>query len=113
MTTESWKDFSKTLELEFKSMQLIHNPSTLQHLDKLWNKWANSVKKTANRTIPITYTVPKTHHSFSLKATKLYLALKLTNKCLHLIRNLEPPLSVLFTIQNINNIFQQISLYTK
>src|ERR1043165_1217797 len=38
MTIESWEDFSKTLELEIKSIQPIYSPSTLQHLDKLWNK---------------------------------------------------------------------------
>ena len=49
----------------------------------------------------------------TLKATKIHLALKLINKSFHLLRNLELPLSVSFTVQNINNLLQQISLYTK
>jgi hypothetical protein len=85
----------------------------LQQLNNIWNKWLNSIKKVANQIIPKTYTVSKTYQAYFLKATKLHLALKLINKCLSNLRSNKPPLTISFILQNFNNLFQQISLYTE
>jgi endonuclease/exonuclease/phosphatase family metal-dependent hydrolase len=112
MSTDKWEDFTNALELEFKPIPLTQNISTIQQLNKIWNKWSNSIKKVANQIIPKTHTAPKTHYAYSLKATKLHLALKLTNKCLKDIRHLRPPTSINSVIQDINTLLQRISLYT-
>ena len=100
MSTNKWEDFTNALETEIKSIYPIKNITTLQQLNNIWNKWSNSIKKVANQTIPKTYTVPKTYQAYSLKATKLHLALKLINKCLSNLRSNKPPLSILFILRN-------------
>jgi hypothetical protein len=104
MSTDKWEDFTNALELEFKPIPSTQNISTIQQLNKIWNKWSNSIKKVANQIIPKTYTAPKTHYAYSLKATKLHLALKLTNKCLKDIRHFKPPTSINSVIQDINTL---------
>ena len=101
------------METEVKSIYPIYNITTLQQLNNLWNKWSNAIKKVANQTIPKTYTASKKHQAYSLKATKLHLALKLTNKCLVIVRNIKLPTAIFCIIQNLNDLFQQISSYAE
>ncbi|CAG8834803.1 2960_t:CDS:1, partial [Gigaspora margarita] len=67
-----------------------------------------AVKEAANKYIPLTKSAPRPFHAFSFKATKLYQALKLSNKARKIISS--PLLSKsLQTIANeINTILQQI-----
>ena len=54
----------------------------------MWNHWAAKIKETINKHIPYTFTASQPFFAISLKATKLYSALKNINRCLqHLLNN--------------------------
>ena len=103
MTNDTWQVFSNAVGKEFETLNISTSPTNYDELNKFWNKWSNTIKMIANREIPTTYKAPRKFHAFSLKSTKLHLALKAIINALRLLKSIQPPNSVAFIIHAINN----------
>lgn len=108
MTKENWNEFSTTVDDFFNNHPPQNTPWKTTQLNKAWNFWAAELKRIINKHIPFTFSLPKTFHSLSLKATKLHLALKLINKLL-----CDLTIYRTLSLESINQIIQKITTITE
>ena len=54
MNSDTWQEFSKAIENDFKTLNISSPPTNQDQLNKYWNKWSNTIKAIANREIPTT-----------------------------------------------------------
>ena len=71
-------------------------------LNRQWHKWNMVVKEAANKFIPTSKSAPQKFHTFNLKATKLYWALKIANKIKRLTLTDPTPRSLAAIVEDIN-----------
>ena len=77
---DKWEEFESSLNtlLDPQVTYLLKISTT--DIDKVWNIWAAKIKEAMNTHIPFTFTALKHFYALSLKATKLYAALKNINR---------------------------------
>src|SRR6185436_2845693 len=80
---ENWNTFEDALNNVFNAQSTPLSNMNRNEINKTWNYWSAKTKEIMNKHIPYTYTAPKPFFTLSLKATKLYSALKHINKCLY------------------------------
>ena len=54
MNSDTWQEFSKAIENDFKTLNISSPPTNQDQLNKHWNKWSNTIKTIADRKIPTT-----------------------------------------------------------
>jgi len=87
MNEEKWNDFTDKIEVEItKDNKMEQKITTVDALNKQWNKLEQIIRKVAAEEIPKAKVGPKTFYAFSKKATKLHVALKRINKVIRGVR---------------------------